>query len=155
MTPAKISKYLQKLKIKYKLIRHKTVYTAHDAAATMKVKLGEVAKTLHVIADKNNFLVVLPASHSLDLQKLKKVLKAKKLEIAKEKIMAKVFKLKNGPLVPLSGFYKNVPILVDRSLTKVKRVIFSAGTFKDSIEVKIKDFLKITEGKLVNVGKKK
>ncbi len=58
---SKIIKFLDENKIKYKIVNHKTVYTAYDVAVTMKKKLGEVAKTLLVLADKNYFLVVVPA----------------------------------------------------------------------------------------------
>lgn len=153
--PSKVSNYLKKLKIKYKPVRHKKVYTAYDAAATMKAKLGEIAKALHIIADKKHYLVVLPASYRLDVTKLKKLLRAKKLEIAKEKLMTKVFKLKKGPVVPFVGFYKDVEVLIDRALSRAKRVIVSAGTFEDSLEMKFKDFVKAAGGKMSVFGKKK
>lgn len=155
MIPAKITKHLEKLKIKYKPIRHKKVFTAYDAAATMKAKTGEVAKTLHVVVDKDHVLIVLPASHHLDLSKLKKIFKAKKIEIAKEKLMTKIFDIKKGTVVPFAALHKDVDILVDKTLAKAKRVITSAGTFEDSLDMKAKDFLKATGGKLNSFSKKR
>lgn len=148
-------KCLEELKVKYKPLAHKTVYTAYDAATTLKAKLNEVAKSVHVVADKKHIIVVLPASHMLDLNKLKKILKAKKVEIAKEKLMTKVFKVKKGAVVPLQNLHQDAEVLVDKTFSKAKRVIMSAGTFEDSLEMKTKDFLKAVGGKLETFAKKK
>ena len=51
--PAKLVKYLEKAGVKHEIIEHKTVYTAYDAAATMKKKLNEIAKSLFIKADKD------------------------------------------------------------------------------------------------------
>src|SRR3989338_8787628 len=97
--PKKILTYLAALKIKTKPIVHKTVYTAYDAAATMKAKMNEIPKVLHVLADKKrHIIVIVPASYQVDFQKLKKALKAKKVELANEKVMEKMFKVKAGAM---------------------------------------------------------
>jgi prolyl-tRNA editing enzyme YbaK/EbsC (Cys-tRNA(Pro) deacylase) len=43
-----ITKLLDAAKIKYNLIEHRVVYTAHDVSATTKKKLGEIAKVVLV-----------------------------------------------------------------------------------------------------------
>lgn len=154
--PTKVTNYLKILKIKAKPIAHKTVYTAYDAAATMKAKLREIPKVLHVLADKKrHVIVVVPADYQVDFQKLKKALNAKKVELASEKLMAKAFKVKAGAMTAFGGLYKDTEVLVDKAFSKAKKVIAGAGTYTDSLEMKTKDFLKATEGKLGNVGKKK
>ena len=50
---SKVLNHLKALGVKAKPIVHKTVYTAYDAAATMKAKMREIPKVLHVLADKN------------------------------------------------------------------------------------------------------
>lgn len=155
MISKKIIKHLESLKIKYRPIVHKTVFTAYDAAATMGAKLGEIAKSIHIVADKKNIIVVLPASKRLNLAKLKKIFKAKKIEIAKEKLMTKVFNIKKGTVVPFAALHKDIDIFVDKTLAKAKRVVASAGTFEDSLDMKAKDFLKAVGGKLADFAQKK
>ncbi|MBU1146038.1 YbaK/EbsC family protein [Patescibacteria group bacterium] len=152
--PKKLLSYLDKSKIGYKIVRHKTVYTAYDAAQTLGVKLGEIAKTLLIKADKNYLLAVLPASHKLDFGKLKKLVKAKKIEIAKEGMMKKMFKIKPGALSPFGQIYK-VPVYVDKGILKAKKIIAGAGTFEESVAMTAKNFLKATGGILGIFGKKK
>lgn len=154
MIPKKVTNYLNTLKIKAKPIVHKTVYTAYDAAATMKAKLNEIPKVLHVLADKKrHIIVVVPASYQVDFAKLKKALGAKKVELASEKVMEKMFKVKAGAMTAFGGLYKDTEVLVDRAFARAKRVIAGAGTFTDSLEMKTKDFMKASGGKLGVYGK--
>lgn len=154
MISKKLLNYLDKVKVSYKTVKHKTVYTAYDVAQTLKAKLSEVAKTLVVKADKAYVLIVLPASHRLDLKKLKKILKAKKVEIAKEKVMSTVFKIKPGAITPFGALYK-VPVFVDKALLKAKKIIASAGTYEDSVIMTAKNFIKAVKGTMGDFGKKR
>lgn len=152
--PSKIIKYLDVAKASYKVVKHKTVYTAYDAAQTLKAKLGDIAKTLVVKADKIYVLAVLPASRRLDLGKLKKIVKAKKIEIAKENVMKKMFKVKPGAVTPFGEIYK-IPVFIDKSLLKAKKIIAGAGTYEDSVVMAAKNFLKATKGVTGDFSKKK
>ncbi|NMB48608.1 YbaK/EbsC family protein [Candidatus Kuenenbacteria bacterium] len=76
----KLIKYLNDNKVKYQLLEHRTVYTAYDVAATMHVKLGEIAKSLLVKFNKPfedgrkpYALAVVGADKNIDLKKLSKV----------------------------------------------------------------------------------
>lgn len=151
--PKKIQNHLDKNKVKYDVLAHKCVFTAYDLANTTKRKLSEIAKTLLVKADARYVLVVLPAHYRLDLAKLKKVLKAKKVTIARENVMQKVFKVKPGAMTPFGTLHKT-EVLVDKALTKTKEAIFSAGSFTDSLKMKVKDFVDLEEAKLETFAKK-
>lgn len=152
--PKKITNYLEKNKVKYETIAHKTVYTAYDLAQTLKIKLQEIAKTLIVKTDKGYAIAVLPASMMLDLAKLKKLLQAKKIEIAKELVMKKIFKVKPGTVVPFGSLHKT-PVVMEKSLAKAKQIIANAGSYTDSIKIKLADFLKLEQPIEGNFGKKK
>jgi len=140
----KLINHLEKSKIKFKTLAHKVVYTAHDAAQTQKKKLGEIAKVVLVRVDKSLALVVVPAGKYVDLQKIKKALKAKKISLATEKDIAKFLKTKVGLLHPFGNLYK-IPTLLDKSLSKAKKMVASAGSYTHSMEIAIKDFEKATE----------
>lgn len=149
----KILNHLDKNKVKYEILKHKTVYTAFDLANTLKKKLSEIAKTLLIKADNRYVLVVLPAHYKLDLGKLKKILKSKKVEIVKEKVMSRVLKIKPGAMVPFGTLHK-VGVVLDRTLLKTERIIMGAGSFTESFRLKIKDFLKAEKPAIGSVGKR-
>ncbi len=149
--PAKVKSYLDKSGIDYEEIAHKTVFTAYDAAQTLKKKLNEVAKNLLIEADKIHVLVILPADKKVDLGKLKKALGAKKVSIPKEQVMVKVLKIKPGSLSSFGKLHK-LEVLVDKAMLGTKKVLFSTGSFTDSVLMKVKDFIKMEEAKLANVA---
>src|SRR3989338_5189114 len=96
----KLLNHLEQNKIKHEVVSHKKVFTAVDAAATLKVKLEQVVKSLLVKAGNNFYLALLPASKNLDLSKLARFLKVKSeaVKLPKEKVMAEKFKVKPGAI---------------------------------------------------------
>lgn len=158
--PGKVINYLKKAGVKHEILSHKTVYTAFDAAATMRRKLGEIAKSLLVQADKDYYLVLLPADHNLDFKKLGGLIAkqtgrpVKTVKIPGEKIMEKVLKIKAGALSAFGGFHK-LPVIADKGLAKAKKAVFSSGSFNHSVEMAVKDFIKLENAVLGSFGIKK
>ncbi len=158
--PAKLVKYLEDHGVKHEILEHKIVYTAYDAAQTMKKELNKIAKSLVVKADKDYFLVLVPADHNLDFSKLKKVIskiKSKDVKVVKipgEKIMENALKIKTGALTAFGNLHK-LPVIMDKKLEKTKKAIFSSGSLNHSIEMAVKDFIKIENAVLDNIGVKK
>ena len=158
--PVKVVKYLEKAGINHKVLEHKTVYTALDAAATMKKKMGEIAKSLLIKADKDYYLVLLPADCNLDFKKLGTCIgrqtgkKVKVVKIPGEKIMEELLKIKVGAMSAFGGIYK-LPVIMDKGLSKVKKAVFSSGSFNHSVEIAVKDFIKLENSILGSFGIKK
>ena len=150
--PKTTKAYLDKKLAKYEELTHKTVYTAYDAAQTLRRELKEIAKSLLIATDKAYIIAVVPAHMRIDLGKLKKALKAKKVSIPNEKIMVKIFKVKPGAMTAFGGLHK-VEVWVDKNLLKTKEVILSAGSFTDSVRMKAKDFIEMEQAKLASFPK--
>lgn len=132
---------LEKHKVKYKVLPHKTVYTAYDLATTLGEELQRVAKTLLVRADKRYILVTLPAHYRIDLEKLAKLLKTKVVTIAPEAAIKKL-KLIPGTTPPF-GSLVGLDAVLEKSLEKAGDMIVRAGSLTESLGVKVKDFVKM------------
>ncbi len=156
----KVLNYLEKSGIDHEILEHKTVYTAIDAALTMRKKLEEIAKSLLVKADKDYYLVLLPADHNLDLDKLKKIISKaqqkdiKILKIPGEKIIENSLKVKAGAISAFGNLHK-VPVIVESKLDKLKKAVFSTGSSNHSLELTVKDFIKLEKAVLGSFSKKK
>ena len=151
--PKKIKDYLDKHKAEYEELAHKTVYTAYDAAQTLKKDLKEVAKNLLIQADKTYALVVVPADKRIDLKKLKKALGAKKVSIPKEDVIVKVLKIKPGVISSFGKLHK-VETWIDQAMLGTKKVVFSTGSATNSVLMKVKDFVQLEEAKLADIAMK-
>lgn len=149
----KVQNYLDKAGVKYDVVKHKTVYTTFDLANTLKEKADKIAKTLLVKADKKYVLVVLPAHYRVDMDKLKKLVKAKTVELAKELHMQKLFKVKPGSLTPFGRLHK-LEVLLDRTLLKAGKVLVGAGSFTEHLRLKAADLHKLEGATLGFLGTK-
>lgn len=156
----KITLHLGKKKVKFEIVPHKTVFTAYDLAQTLGEKLEKIAKTLLVSVEiptlkkkeKRSYLVVVPATYYVDLEKVRKTLKATKAELAPEKVMAK-FGITPGALSPF-GSVRGLGVVVDKALLKTKEVIVGAESFTEHLRMKIKDLVAVEAPIMGMVGKK-
>lgn len=164
---SKIIKFLDSKKIKYEIVNHKTVYTAYDKAATLKVKPNVIGKTLVLKVDKDLIMVLVPGNKNLDLLKIKKAVneqtrlreaearfgeaKARlrsgkasarqgKIGFVSETIIKNKFKgVKLGAIPPFGEIYK-LPVFVDRGLAKEKNIFVNSGIYEASFKVSPKIF---------------
>jgi Ala-tRNA(Pro) deacylase len=104
-----------------------------------------------VKADKDYHLVVLSAHRRLNLAALKKLLGAKKITIARESDMAREMKVKPGALTPFGKLHK-LNVVVDKGLLKTQKALFGAGSFTESVRMKMKDFVKSEEPTVGNIS---
>lgn len=141
--PKKIINFLEKNKIKYEVLKHKTVYTAHDKAATLKVPEKIVGKTLILKRDGKLIFALISADKNLDKNKFKKISKAKKIEFATEKLIKNKFKGVRVGTVPPFGNLWGIPTIADSSLKKEKEIILNGGDWQYSIKISPKDLEKL------------
>lgn len=144
--PKKIINFLEKNKIKYEEIQHKTVYTAFDKAKTLRVKQNIIGKTLVLKTDRDLVICLIPANKNLDKRKLAKIVNnwrkkmgqksAKKIAFASERLIRNKFKgVKLGVIPPFGNLFK-LPTFVNRSLLKLPRIIINSGDYNWSIKFK-------------------
>ncbi len=131
--PQKVIKFIGNQK--YEEVKHKTVFTAYDKAATLKVPQKMVGKTLVVRLDSGLGLALIPANRNLDKNKLKKAAGAKKADFASETIIRNRLKgVKLGSIPPFGAIWK-IPTFVDNSLLKSPKVIVNSGDYAFSLKI--------------------
>lgn len=156
---AKLVKYLESAGVNHEILEHKTVYTAIDAANTLKKKMEDIAKTLYVKADKDYYVVVLPADQNLDFEKLTTCLQkagknVKTLKIPGEKIIETALKAKAEALSAFGALHK-MGVIVEKKLEKSGKTVFSAGSLNHSIQMAAKDFINLEKAIVGSFGVKK
>lgn len=141
--PQKIIKFLDKSRVKYKILKHKTVFTAFDKSQTLKVPEKIVGKTLVLKANGNLILALIPANKNLDFKKIKSIIKEKKIILGSEKLIKNKLKgVKVGAVPPFGNLWK-IKTLVDKCLRKEKKIILNSGDWNFSIEISPKDLQKL------------
>ena len=85
-------------------------------------------------------MLVLPASHKVDFKKIMKLAGTKNVRLATEKEFKALFPdCEIGAMPPFGSLY-NIPVSVDKALTKNERIIFNAGSHKDTVKMNLRDF---------------
>ena len=153
----KIISFLEKNKVKYEILKHRTVYTAFDKAKTLKIPEKMVGKTLVLKTDGKLAMVLIPANKNLDLQKFKKLAKAlpaaclpdrqgrqvKKIDFASERLIKNKFKgVKVGATPPFGNLW-GLRTFIDNSLMKEKEIILNGGDYNFSIKISSNQLKKI------------
>ena len=153
MLSKKLIKYLQENQAKFDVIEHKVVYTAYDAAQTMKVKLNEIAKSLLVKFNKPFLqgtkpyaIVIVGADKNIDLKKLKKAVSTAAVELNK-KLRTKKAEDKKKGMIDIYNKVASVSIPKEKELKdklKIKPGAMAAFGAIYKLPVFIdKDFLKM------------
>jgi len=145
--PKHVEKHLAKHQAKYVHVPHRTVFTAYDAAQTLRRKLDEIAKNVLVKTDDGLALVIIPASKNIDFNKLKQTMKkagarVKKIKIPNEKEITKALGIKPGTLSAFGSLHE-LKTYMDKGFAKAKKVIFSSGSVEDSVEMAVVEFAKL------------
>jgi Ala-tRNA(Pro) deacylase len=134
-------------------MKHKEAYTAQEIAAAGHIPGKQLVKSVLVKADKKYILAVLPAIHMVNFNQLKKMLKAKKVSLATENEISKIIPdFEIGAMPPFGSMF-DLPVYADSILKEDKEIVFNAGTHKDMIKMKYKDFEKLAKPALGEFGK--
>ena len=144
--PKKVINFLEKNKVKYEIIEHRTVYTAFDKTRTLKIKPNITGKTLVLKTDRDLAVVLIPANKNLDKNKLKKIINiwrkrqdmkaVKKIDFASERLMKNKLKgIKMGAVPPFGSLFK-LPTFINKSLLNQPKIILNSGHYNSSIKIK-------------------
>jgi len=137
--------FLDEHHMKYVVISHSKAYTAQGIAAIAHIPGQELAKTVIVKLDGALAMAVLPASYQVDLLALKKVVGVKDAALASEREFKQHFPdCETGAMPPFGNLY-DIPVYVDKTLTRDRDIAFNAGTHLELIRMTYPDFEKLVE----------
>ena len=143
----KLRTFLAESNIRYTVAKHPVAYTAQEIAAAQHVPGRQLAKSVLVNTDRGPVLAVLPAVHLIDLKKLKAVLGAKRLTIAKEADIRQQFPdIEVGAMSPFGNLY-GVPVVVDQGLGEAAEIVFNGGSHTETIKLRYRDFSALVKPK--------
>lgn len=157
MIPSKLTKFLKRNKIYYQTVMHPPAFTSLETAEAEHVSSKALAKVVMARVGEKNVMLVLPASHTVDLLKLSNELGKLDVRIEEESEFKELFPdCETGAMPPFGRIY-HLPCYVDKSLLTSREIYFNAGTHTDSIKIWTDDFRRIMKGHVKDfavVGKK-
>jgi len=148
----KLDEYLTEQGVKFKSFEHPPAYTAQEVAAEEHVSGNLLAKSVVVKGDGGFVVCAVPASYKLDMSKVAKALKFKKVRLADEGEMAELFPEVEVGAEPPMGHLWNLPTLVDAHLAEDEEIVFQAGTHRSAIRMRYADYASLTKPEVADLA---
>ena len=144
----RLKDYLKKNEVKFNIIPHLRTFTALETASAEKAPQWEVAKVVMVkIRDKDTMFVI-PADRQVDLFKLSAELGTDDIHVEEEKEFEDLFPdCEQGAMPPFGALY-HIPCYVDVAFENHKEIFFNAGSHEESIQLAMKDYLRLAEAEI-------
>ena len=128
--------------ITYEVSEHEPVYTSEQAAKVRGVELKTGVKALVLKTEEGSFVMgLIAADKRIDLKKLAKIARTKKLRLASPQEVLKITGCEVGSVHPFGNLHR-LPTYLDHSVLENNMVNFDAGLHTVSIQMKAKDLVK-------------
>jgi len=135
-----LQQYLADHRITYDECRHEHTSTAAETAHAAHVPGDNVVKAVLLVDGNEEYLLaVLPASHELELPKLKDLFDHDYI-LADEQELKLVFKDCELGAVPPVGEAYSVDVVLDNRLKEMENIFFEAGDHATLVHMKGADF---------------
>jgi len=146
----RLEAYLREQGVPFSTHHHpRPAYSAQDVAACEHMPGRLVAKVVVVFADGKMTMLVLPASHRIDLGRAAVALGAHSVYLAGERELALSFPdCEIGAMPPFGNLY-GIPTYVDRLLAEDETILFQAGTHTDTISMPYADYARLARPRVV------
>ena len=142
--PRRLIECLDENKVRYEVLRHPEAVTAQRSAQAEHVKGRHHAKVVLVKAGGEHLMVVLPADHHIDLEKVEKAV-GKAVSLDKEQEFKSLFPDCAIGAMPPFGNLHGLPTYVDQHLAEQDYIVFEAGTHTEAIKMSYRDYEKIVK----------
>lgn len=144
----RLERYFKEQNVPFDVKQHPEVYTAQEVAAIEHVPGRMFAKVVMANVDGRLTMLVLPGPYRVDTARLRGAIGAREARLAAEDEFAKLFPdCELGAMPPFGNLY-NVPVVVDRSLTQDPKIVFNAGSHRETMTVGYKDFERLVQPKV-------
>lgn len=154
MPAKKLKEFLDSHKVKYISITHSSAYTAMEIAAMAHVPGKELAKTVMIKINGHMAMAVLPATHMIKMDLLKKAVGNENVRLATEQEFKDKFPdCEVGAMPPFGNLY-GMEVFVSNALAEDEEIAFNAGTHTELIKLSYKDFESLVKPKVVEISYK-
>ena len=142
---------LNENKVQYEILHHSEAVTAQRIAQAEHVKGRHQAKVVMLKSGDQHLMVVLPADHQIDLEKVEKTI-GKPVSLGKENEFKSLFPDSAIGAMPPFGNLYGLPTFIDKHLAEQDYLVFEAGTHTDAIKMSYRDYEKIVKPKVEDLA---
>jgi len=138
--PEKLARFLDH-RIPYVTETNDKTFQPQEATQALCGAREAFAKPVIVNVDGRIVMAVVPATEGVDLKRLRACLGAARVRLAMEWEFRHLFSDCEDGAMPIFGSVYGVPVLVAHELTDSEEIAFIAGTPREIVRVRVRDFL--------------
>jgi Ala-tRNA(Pro) deacylase len=146
-----VTEFLERHGVPYEVVEHERTQTAAAEARAAGMPPADVAKTVVLRDQEGVRLAVIPASHRLDLHKVKRELGSKGLRLVTEEEMAAEFGDFEVGAVPPFGPLFHALELVDERLLDHDRILCGGGDHEHGVLVDPHDVVRAGQARVADI----
>jgi len=138
-----VREFLEQRGADFEMLEHEPTYSAQTLAATVHVSGKDVAKTVLLWTEDDHVLAVLPASDTVDLERVQEILNTDTVELATEKDCGERFNDCELGAVPPFGSQYGIKTLLDESLMMEDEIVFEGNTHHHAFKMRRKEYVEL------------
>lgn len=146
----RLEQWLDASGVKYEITVHPVAYTAQDVAASEHLSGYQVAKVVMAVVDGQLVMLVLPAPHRVDLDRLKQALGVGTVRLAEEREFSSLFPDCDVGAMPPFGNLYDLTVYADPGLTAHPQIVFNAGSHRETMAIAYADFQRLVHPQVID-----
>ena len=149
--PRQLIDCLDQHNVHYAILHHSEAMTAQRIAQAEHVKGRHQAKVVIMKSGHQRFMLVLPADHYVDLEKVERIVGKPASFDHEDKFKSLFPDSAIGAMPPFGNLY-GLPTYVDKSLSEQNYIVFEAGTHTEAIKMSYRDYEEIVKPKVADLA---
>jgi Ala-tRNA(Pro) deacylase len=153
MIAQRLRDFLEQNGATYGHTTHRAAFTAREVALADHTPAREVAKAIVYLGDGGYGMAVLPANTYLDLKELRELLGLSHMRLATEEELVGLFPdCELGAMPPFGNLY-GMPVYIDGNLAREEVIAFNAGSHRDVVHMKFREFERLVRPSVVSFSR--
>jgi Ala-tRNA(Pro) deacylase len=147
-------RFLDQHGINYRLYRHDQAFDAQHMAQALHVPGKSVAKTVmaRVRGGSRYFVLVVPAPHRIDWNRVSGALGGIDIELADESQIVEHCPDCASGVVPLFGSQYGLQTIVDETVAKQDEIVIQGDTHDEAVRLRFSDFYAVEHPKVAAIA---
>ncbi len=147
----RVKSYLAEQGIEIDVVTFETsTRTAEMAAEALNTELGNIVKSLLLLADRKPVLVLCPGSKRVDTRKVARKMGARKVKMADANTVKELTGYAVGGIPPVAH-KQALSILIDRSFLNREAIYAGAGATNTMFRISASELIRVTHGEVIDV----
>jgi Ala-tRNA(Pro) deacylase len=152
MNIEKLRELFQRMDARYEVLKHPLAYTAQEEAAAAHVPGHMFCKTVVAYTDHQPLILVLPAPHVVDFDRVRAHLDLPDLRLATEAELAALFPDCDTGAMPPFASHGGMQVHLDEELASKPEIVFEAGLHDQAVLMPMSDYMRVASPEVFSFG---